>query len=130
VRDTEQGGFADALQLLREQRMHVAFGAPAITDEQSTSNTTLAVIATNARLTKTQATKLAQMAQNGLPRAIRPVHTPFDGDAVFALSVGDHPPPHMTILGTVAADVLERAIHRAATEAHAMGGLPAARDLV
>ena len=93
-------------------------------------NTTLAVIATDARLSKAQATKLAQMAQDGLARAIRPVHTPFDGDTVFALATGRRAGPPLAILGAIAADVLAHAIERSVLEATSLGGLPAARDLM
>ncbi len=123
TRDLERGGFANALRLLRQQQIQEAF--PTRTE----SNTTLAVIATNVRLTKAEVTKLAQMAQNALPRRIRPVHTPFDGDTVFALALGQRPAPHMTVLGSVAMDVLAQAIERAVTEATSAGGLPAARDV-
>jgi L-aminopeptidase/D-esterase-like protein len=88
------------------------------------------VIATDARLSKAEATKLAQMAQDGLARAIRPVHTPFDGDTVFALATGRRVGPPLAILGAIAADVLAFAIERSVLEATSMGGLPAARDLV
>jgi L-aminopeptidase/D-esterase-like protein len=69
------------------------------------------------------------MAQDGLARTIRPVHTPFDGDSVFALATGARPALHLTILGSVAADVLARAVERAALAATGMGGLPAAGDV-
>ncbi|MDX2290193.1 MAG: P1 family peptidase [Hyphomicrobiaceae bacterium] len=79
-------------------------------------NTTLAVVATNARLTKPQAYRLAVMAHTGLARAIHPVHTPLDGDIVFALATGDvaltDPHRTLTLLGGVAADALSRAISR------------------
>lgn len=123
ARDLEHGGFADSMRLLR--RVELLGGVPT----RATQNTTLAIIATNAALTKAQATKLAQMAQDALPRMIRPIHTPFDGDTVFALSVGRHPAPHLAILGSIAADVLAHAIERSITEATTAGGLPAARDL-
>jgi L-aminopeptidase/D-esterase-like protein len=83
------------------------------------ANTTLAVVATTAALTTAEATRLAMMAQDGLARAIRPVHTPFDGDVVFALAsgaveLGDGPMRALTIarLGSTAADTLARAIAR------------------
>jgi L-aminopeptidase/D-esterase-like protein len=82
------------------------------------ANTTLAVVATSAALTTAEATRLAMMAQDGLARAIRPVHTPFDGDVVFALSSGaveiEGPTRALTIarLGSAAADTLARAIAR------------------
>ena len=74
-------------------------------------NTTLAVVATDAALTKAQARKVASMAHDGMARAIRPVHTMFDGDTVFALSTGTAQ-ADVTALGSAAAEVLSRAITR------------------
>ncbi len=91
-------------------------------------NTTLAVVATNARLTKLQATKLAQTAQHGLIRAICPVHTTLDGDLVIALATGVVEAEPNT-LGLAAADVVAEAIVRAVKAATSLGGLPAWRDL-
>lgn len=93
------------------------------------ANTTIAVVASDARLSKAEATKLAQMAHDGLARTIRPVHTPFDGDTVFALATSRRPAPHLVVLGSIAADVLARAVEQAVLAATALGGLPAARDL-
>jgi L-aminopeptidase/D-esterase-like protein len=120
------GALADATALLRDPRLLPMFGGPRGREGQ---NTTIAVVATDARLTKAEANKLAQMAQDGLARTIRPVHTPFDGDTVFALATGTRPAPHLVVLGSVAADVLARAVERAVLAATGMGGLPAARDL-
>ena len=80
-------------------------------------NTTIAVVATDATLTPAQARRLAVMAQNGLSRAIRPVHAPFDGDVVFALSTARRPlaepaPYTLARLGALAADCLARAVAR------------------
>tara|TARA_R110000868_G_scaffold120773_5_gene320660 strand:- start:35871 stop:36863 length:993 start_codon:yes stop_codon:yes gene_type:complete len=80
-------------------------------------NTTIALVATDAALTPAQARRLAIMAQDGLARAIRPVHTPFDGDVVFALSTAAHAlpdPAEFTLarLGSLAADCLARAVAR------------------
>jgi L-aminopeptidase/D-esterase-like protein len=129
ARDIEQGGFANTMRLLRESRIYKLFEERRKQQQLEGQNTTLAVVATNASLSKAEATRLAYMAQDALPRTIRPVHTPFDGDTVFALATGERPAPHMTILGSVAADVLAHAIQRAATQAIATGGLPAARDV-
>jgi L-aminopeptidase/D-esterase-like protein len=76
-------------------------------------NTTLAVIATDALLNKAQAKRVASMAHDGLARAIRPVHTMFDGDTVFALSTGNVK-ADVTAIGTAAAEILAKAIQRAA----------------
>jgi L-aminopeptidase/D-esterase-like protein len=86
------------------------------------SNTTLAVVATNARLTKVQATKLAQFASLGMARAIYPVNTMFDGDTIFALSIGDRQ-MDLNILGVAAAEALSEAIIRAVKLAKGLGGI-------
>jgi L-aminopeptidase/D-esterase-like protein len=87
------------------------------------SNTTLGVVATNAKLTKVQATKLAQFASLGMARTIYPVNTMFDGDTVFALSLGDHQ-TDINILGVAAAEALAEAILRAVRLAKTLGGVP------
>jgi L-aminopeptidase/D-esterase-like protein len=99
------------------------------------ANTTLAVVATDAALTKGQTARLAVMAQDGLARAIYPVHTPLDGDLVFAAATGTRPFTDpllgLAALGTVAANTLARAVARAVYEATALpfaDALPAWRD--
>jgi L-aminopeptidase/D-esterase-like protein len=92
------------------------------------ANTTLAVVATNVRLTKSEVTKMAQMAQDGLARTIRPAHTHLDGDTIFALSLGDKN-ADVSLVGTLAADVAAEAIISAALSAESLGGLPAAREM-
>jgi L-aminopeptidase/D-esterase-like protein len=93
-------------------------------------NTSIGVVATNVALTKTEATKVAQMAHDGLARAIRPVHTPWDGDALFALSAGalrlDQP---TLVVGVLAAEAVARAVVRAVTTATGLPGYPSASDL-
>jgi len=86
-------------------------------------NTTLAVVATNAKLTKVEATKLAQMADAGLARAISPAWTMFDGDVTFALSLGQRE-CDLAALGAAGARALAEAIVRAARMAAPLGGLP------
>jgi L-aminopeptidase/D-esterase-like protein len=92
------------------------------------TNTTIAVVATNAALSKSGATKVAQMAHDGLARAIRPAHTMFDGDTVFALSTGSAQ-ADVSRIGAVAADVLAEAVLAAVLAAESMHGLPAVRNL-
>lgn len=92
------------------------------------TNTTLVVVMTNAALTKLHATKVAEMAHDGLARAVRPVHTTFDGDLVFALSLGQKR-ADLNTLGAAAAEVTTRAIVRALRMAKGLGGIPAVRDL-
>jgi L-aminopeptidase/D-esterase-like protein len=97
------------------------------------TNTTIAVVATDAALTKAEAKRLAIMAADGMARAARPMHTPFDGDTVFALATARKPLPeprdrHLSHLGTIAADTLARAIGRAVWEASSIGRFKAYRD--
>lgn len=92
------------------------------------TSTTLVVVMTNATLNKVQATKVAEMAQDGMARSVRPVHTQFDGDLVFALSVGQKR-SDLNTLGTAAAEVTARAIVRAVKTAKGLGGVPSWQDL-
>jgi L-aminopeptidase/D-esterase-like protein len=93
-------------------------------------NTTLGVVATNAALTKTQATKVAEMAHDGFARAIYPSHTMGDGDAIFALATGTQTGNvDVSRVGALAAQVVADAIVRAARQATSIPGYPAARDL-
>jgi L-aminopeptidase/D-esterase-like protein len=87
------------------------------------SNTVIGVVATNATLTKAGATKMAQMAQDGLARAIRPAHTMFDGDTIFALATGEMQ-ADVSMVGAFAAEVMAEAIVRAVKMATSAGGLP------
>ena len=88
-------------------------------------HTTLAVVVTDAALDKAGCQKLAEMAQDALARTIRPVHTPFDGDIVFAAATGARPTPGLLHLGAAAADALAAAIERSVLLATSLGGLPA-----
>jgi L-aminopeptidase/D-esterase-like protein len=92
--------------------------------------TTIGVIATDAALDKAQCTKLAAMAHDGLARCVLPAHTPFDGDTLFALSLGGGAaaPASLALLGTLAAEVTARAILHAVQHAVGRPGCPAARD--
>lgn len=92
------------------------------------SNTVIGVVATNARLDKEEANKMAQMAQDGLARAIRPAHTMLDGDTIFALATGDKS-ADVNIVGAFAAEVFAQAILRGVLAAVSAGGLPSARDI-
>ncbi|SDJ89941.1 L-aminopeptidase/D-esterase [Ferrimonas sediminum] len=92
-------------------------------------NTTIGAIVTNAKLTKSQALKLAQMGHDGYARAIRPVHSMYDGDTLFAAGTGEIEVSNINAIGVIAAEVVEQAIHRAVQAATAAGGLPAASDL-
>jgi L-aminopeptidase/D-esterase-like protein len=94
----------------------------------ASANTIIGVVATNARLTKEQANKVAQMAQDGIARAVRPAHTLFDGDTLFALATG-RKRADVNLIGAYAAEVVTEAIARAARAAEGVAGLPAWRDL-
>ena len=121
VRNSD-GSLADARKILR--------GGTSIAAPRPGENTTIAVVATNARLTKTQAGRFALMADDGLARAIAPSHTQGDGDTVFGLATGTWDGAiEMTTIGALAADVLAEAIVRAATQADSLGGLASARQV-
>ncbi len=93
-------------------------------------NTTIGVVVTNAKLTKVQAQKVAQMANDGLARTIYPAHTPGDGDTIFSAATGTWDGAvNYGQIGALAAEAMADAVIRAATEATSSGGLPAARDL-
>ena len=92
------------------------------------SNTVIGVVATDAKLGKTEASKLARMAQVGIARTIDPCHTMYDGDALFALSLGDKE-ADLTALGAAAAQVVAQAIVRAIRKAKTLAGVPAAKDV-
>ncbi len=98
------------------------------------ANTTIAVVATDAALDKSQCRRLAIMAQDGLAQAIRPAHTPFDGDIVFALSTAAEAsaidPLRLARLGQAAANCLARAIMRGVVAAEPLGGLPSWRSML
>ncbi|MGH8797953.1 MAG: P1 family peptidase [Caldimonas sp.] len=99
------------------------------------SATTLAVVATDAALTKAEANKMAQMAHDGLARSINPVHTMYDGDVVFALATGTNPrAANLTLIGALAAEVLAESVLRGVLAARGLRGdglpdLPAACDM-
>jgi len=102
-------------------------------DSRLGGNTTLAVVATNVALDKGQAQRVAVMAHDGMARAIRPVHTPFDGDSIFVLSLGEAattPPTALTVarIGALAADCVARAITRGVYEAEPLGEIPSYRS--
>ena len=105
--------FADSAKLMK------ASGPTGFTRE----NTTLVVVATNAALTKVEATKLAQMGQLGMARAINPVNTMSDGDLVVAMSSGTARAP-VDALGVAASEAVAEAILRAVRQAPSLGGLP------
>ena len=121
VRVGGDGPFANTLEVMR------GFVGKTAMRFASRANTVIGVVATNAALTKDEANKVAQMAHDGLARAVRPAHTLFDGDTIFALSTGEKN-VDVNIVGAFAAEVMAQAIVRAVLQAKAAGGLPAAAD--
>ncbi len=124
ARKPDGSGFVDSMAQIRAGHGVARSSRPA------GENSTLGVVATNVAFDKAQMTKIAQMAHDGLARVIAPVHTPMDGDTVFAVATGaiqaraDH-----GAIGALAADVLAQAILRAVMTARGLPGLPSHRDL-
>jgi L-aminopeptidase/D-esterase-like protein len=120
ARKLDRAGFMDSMARIRQGYSVEAKG----------SNTTIGVVATNVALDKTQMTKVAQMAHDGLARTIYPVHTLSDGDTIFAAATGaisrraDH-----GAIGALAADVMAQAVLRAVMSARGLAGLPSYSDL-
>jgi L-aminopeptidase/D-esterase-like protein len=115
------GYFADTLAVMKTMIGRTILGLA------SRGNTVIGVVATNARLNKEQANKIAQMAHNGLARCIRPAHSMHDGDIIFAIATGKHK-ADVNIVGAFAAEVVALAILRAVRCAQAVAGLPAIND--
>src|SRR6202049_1552434 len=121
ARKPDGSGFMDSMAQVRQGRGVVLPGA---------ANTTIGFIATNVAFDKAQMTKIAQMAHDGLARTIYPVHTPSDGDTIFAAATGaiskraDH-----GAIGALAADVMAQAVLRAVMNARGLAGLPSYNDL-
>ena len=123
ARTVDGDGLVDMREVLRQGA--VGSSAPPVG-----GNTTIGVVATNAVLTKAEATKVAQMAQDGLARSIYPAHTPRDGDTVFSLATGSWDgEPDVTLIGALAADVMARAVVRAVRAAEGLPGLPGVAEL-
>ncbi len=102
-------------------------------DSKLAGHTSICVVATDAALTKAEARRVAIMAHDGLARAVRPAHTPFDGDTVFVLAtrrrvLPEPRPLNLARLGSLAADCLARAVARAVYAAESLGGVPSWRD--
>ena len=114
------GEFADSMKTMRTILARNVLRLAART------NTVIGVVATNARLDKAGATKVAQMSHDGLARAVRPAHTMLDGDVIFALSAGGAQ-ADVTLVGALAAQVVAEAILRAVKSAPSAGRLPGLR---
>ncbi|MTI46511.1 MAG: P1 family peptidase [Firmicutes bacterium] len=94
----------------------------------SGQNTTIGVVATNAKLTKAEANKVAQLGQNGLARSINPIHTMLDGDTIFAISTGEVE-VDINLVGTLASEAVSMAISNGAKSADGYGAIPSWKDL-
>ena len=114
--------FADTLQV-----MHSLVGRT-ILGFATREHTVIGVVATNAKLNKEQINKVAQMAHDGLARAVRPAHTMLDGDTIFAFATGG-PDADVNIVGAFAAEVFAQAILRAVRAARPVAGLPSAAEV-
>jgi L-aminopeptidase/D-esterase-like protein len=117
---TREEYFANSLVVLKR---YAAEGGPPF----PTDNTVIGVITTNATMTKVECTKVAQMAQDGLARTVRPAHTMFDGDTIFALATGGVY-SEVSLVGAFAAEAFAQAIINATRAATSGAGLPAAPD--
>lgn len=115
----EGGGYTLTLELLKMGRGLRPFPA---------TNSTIGVVVTDAPLDKAACQRLAEMAHDGMARAVRPCHTQVDGDVIFALATGTGPAADLTVLGALGARAVERAIVRAVEEASSLGGLPSSRE--
>jgi L-aminopeptidase/D-esterase-like protein len=122
VRVGGKGQFADSVAMMKKLPGRSVLGLA------TRSNTVIGVVATNARLNKVEATKVAQMAHDGVARAIRPAHTMLDGDTIFALSTG-RAKANLTLVGTLAAEAFAAAIERAVRAAKGAAGLPGLADM-
>lgn len=125
---TEDGkGLADVRTLLKSGAL---LSRPAQSQPQPGQSTTIGLVATNARLSKAEASRMALMADDGFARAIAPSHTTGDGDTVFALATGSlEENVNVTMVGALAAEAMAEAIVRAVSKAETLAGVPAARDL-
>lgn len=124
VRTEDGKGLADVRKLLRSG----AVGRR--TAPRAGENTTIGLVATNARLTKTEINRVALMADDGFARAINPSHTTGDGDTVFALATGRWDgQANPAMIGALAAEAMAEAIVRAVSKAETLAGVPSAKEL-
>lgn len=119
ARKLPEGDFADTMQQLKD--------LPA--NFNNSENTVIGVVVTNATLSKEAVNKVAQMAHNGLAKTIRPAHTMFDGDTIFALATGQIKTGNVNLVGAYAAEATALAIVNAVEQATALAGVPALQDI-
>lgn len=123
ARTTDGKGFANTIARLR--------AGVGIEENVPQVHTTIGVVATNVRFTKTQMTKIAQMAHDGLARTINPVHTPADGDSLFALSTGTSTvSANLGAIGALAAEMVSEAVLRGVMRAESIPGFPSYRGVI
>ena len=114
--------FANTMEILKTNIGRTVLGF------STRGNTVIGVVATNAKLDKEGATKVAQMAHNGIARTVKPAHTMVDGDTIFTLATGQKK-ANVSIVGAFAAEVVSHAILRAVLSAEPLAGLPSAKSL-
>jgi len=119
VRKLDGKGFGNTVEYLKEGQS---------CQDGTGSHTTIGIVATNVSLTKEQTNKMAQMAHDGMARAINPCHTMLDGDTIFALSLGQKQ-GDLNVIGTLTAEVLRRSIIKAVTSATSLASIPASKDI-
>ena len=123
-RDLERGGFLDTVEIMKKQ---------GVAASPLSTNTVIGVVATDATLNKEQANKVAQMAHDGLARAVHPAHSMVDGDVIVALAAGkgrELGVEGVTIVGAIAAEVVATAVVRAVMMAQGLAGVPSAREVM
>lgn len=120
ARKLPEQAFIDTMYVLKTQMMGSFTGS---------GNTVIGIVATNALLSKEAVNKVAQMAHDGLARTIRPAHTMFDGDTIFALATGQGQPADVNLIGAYGAEATALAIVDAVQQATSLAGVPALRDL-
>ena len=122
MRSRDGQGFADTRRVMLEE----AGQTPTLFSQRAvgtTTNTTIGAVVTNGRFDKAQLKKIAALGSNGIVRAIRPVNTTADGDSLYAASVGSVS-AELSLTGTIAAYVVEKAIRRAVCQAESLYGVP------
>jgi L-aminopeptidase/D-esterase-like protein len=119
ARKLPEGNFLDTMQALQSIPRNFS----------GSGHTVIGSVVTNGRLSKEVANKVAQMAHDGLARVIRPAHTMFDGDTIFALATGHGPVIDTNLVGAFAAEVTAQAIINAVQTATSLAGIPAVSDL-
>ena len=121
ARDPDKGGFLDTA---RSMKRGIVREIP-----DFSTNTTLALVVTNARLSRNGCIRVSQMAQTGMARVIRPLHTDFDGDLIITLSLGEKV-ADTNLIGLMAAEALEKSIITAVQKATSLHGIPSNRDII